>query len=324
MKTNAVAQALSSVVVGPEVVFQNLTMLPLLTRAASCEPRAAASVSVDYIVLDDALASGAAEITEVSEQGSVPDLKVVNRGALPVLIIDGEELTGARQNRVVNLTILVPAHSEVTIPVSCVEAGRWRARSHAFASAARVQYATGRARRMKDVTESIRDRGDRMSDQAGVWADIAQKSARLSVSSPTSAMEALFTGRAEPIDAVVAACPPVEGQRGAVFAVNGVVIGFDLFDRESTLRKVLPKLVRSVALDALDMEIGAIDSAHALPIRAACDLFLAAVASAPQHRAKGIGMGDDVRLTAAGLAGAGLVVDGAVVHISAFSEGAEI
>jgi hypothetical protein len=57
---------------------------------------------------------------------------VVNRGPEPVLIIDGEELVGAKQNRVVNLTILVAAQSALTIPVSCVEAGRWTARSRAF------------------------------------------------------------------------------------------------------------------------------------------------------------------------------------------------
>ena len=62
----------------------------------------------------------------MSEQGSVPALRVVNRGLHPILIVDGEELVGAKQNRVVNLAILVAAQSAFTIPVSCVEAGRWR------------------------------------------------------------------------------------------------------------------------------------------------------------------------------------------------------
>ena len=98
------------------------------------DSRASAS-TLDYLVLDEALASGLVEITEVSEQGSVPELKFINRGPKPVLIVDGEELLGAKQNRIVNLTILVAANSELTIPVSCVEAGRWRSRSRAFTSA---------------------------------------------------------------------------------------------------------------------------------------------------------------------------------------------
>ncbi len=45
-------------------------------------------------------------ITEMGEEGSVPDLKVANLGDLPLLLLDGEHLAGAKQN-------------------CCVEPGRW-------------------------------------------------------------------------------------------------------------------------------------------------------------------------------------------------------
>lgn len=64
--------------------------------------------------------------TEVDDEGSVPELRVANLGDLPLLLLDGEQLVGAKQNRILNMTVLVAAHSEVTIPVSCVEQGRWR------------------------------------------------------------------------------------------------------------------------------------------------------------------------------------------------------
>jgi hypothetical protein len=51
----------------------------------------------------------------------------------------------------------------------------------------------------------------------------------------------------------VAAVHPVEGQVGALFAVNGSPWGMDLFDSPATLGKTLPKLVRSYALDAIDV-----------------------------------------------------------------------
>lgn len=285
-------------------------------------------------MLDDALRRGSAEITEVSEHGSVPELRFVNRGRRAVLIVDGEELVGAKQNRVVNLSILVAAASELTIPVSCVEAGRWRARSRKFAAAPRAQYATGRAKRMKHVTDSLHFDGSRRSDQAEVWADIARKSERLKSSSPTAAMEAMFVDYASSIESFVRACAPIDGQVGALFAVNDVVIGFDLFDRESTLRKVLPKLVRSVAIDALDARpvedapdlLGAKsprkDRVPSSSVRAASVRFIASVSAAGQQAAKGVGLGDDVRLNAPGLVGAGLIVDGAAIHVSAFNESA--
>ena len=47
-------------------------------------------------------------------------------------MLDGEELIGAKQNRILNTTVLVAAHTEVTIPVSCVEQGRWGYRGRQF------------------------------------------------------------------------------------------------------------------------------------------------------------------------------------------------
>jgi len=58
-----------------------------------------------YLMLDEALAAGLASVTEVSVDGSVPELRLQNLAPSPVLILNGEELLGAKQNRVVNLTI---------------------------------------------------------------------------------------------------------------------------------------------------------------------------------------------------------------------------
>jgi hypothetical protein len=323
MHTNPLVAALDAITLGPEVVVDNLTMIPLLAKApapstSTLRPNTISipSTSLDYLVLDEALAAGLVEITEVSEQGSVPDLRFINRGPRPVLIVDGEELLGAKQNRIVNLTILVAANSELTIPVSCVEAGRWRSRSRAFTSAPRTQFATGRAKRMASVSFSMMARGDRMSDQAEVWDDIAQKSSRMNASSPTSAMESIFSTHAALLDSFVSRCAPVDDQIGAMFAVNGVLVGFDLFDQPSTLRKVLPKLVRSVAVDAIDA--GSAGSAEGMASVQAAQ-FLAVAAEAPQHRAPALGLGEDLRLTAPHVAGAALAVDDDVVHVSAFA-----
>ena len=65
------------------------------------------------------------EVTEVDAAGSVPELLVINRSKRAVLIIDGEEVVGAKQNRVVNTSLLLPAESTTKIPMSCTEAGRW-------------------------------------------------------------------------------------------------------------------------------------------------------------------------------------------------------
>jgi hypothetical protein len=314
----SVAGALAEVTLGREIVVGNLTMVPLVARAGKHPEHPVPFLSPNYSLLDAALARGVTEITEVSEQGSVPELLVINRGPNPVLIIDGEELVGAKQNRVVNLTILVPATSTLTIPVSCVEAGRWRARSRGFTAPARAQYATGRAKRMKHVSFNMSVSGEAVSDQSDVWADIAENSSRLGSRSPTSAMEAIYVDHAASIDTYVEGCRPVDGQVGALFAIDRVVIGFDLFDREETLRALLPKLVRSVAVDAIDHDRvrGKLDAGSASPL---AERFLAALSTVPDRAAKSIGLGDDVRLDGSGITGAALVADGSVVHLAAFT-----
>ena len=69
-----------------------------------------------------------------------------------MLLLDGEELVGAKQNRVLNLTILAPARQAITIPVSCVEAGRWHAESDAFRPAGHVMYSRARAAKASQVS----------------------------------------------------------------------------------------------------------------------------------------------------------------------------
>ena len=68
-------------------------------------------------LLAEALEDESVRAEELNEGGSVPELRVVNRGSAPVLILEGDELIGAKQNRVVNSSVLVPAGAELILPV---------------------------------------------------------------------------------------------------------------------------------------------------------------------------------------------------------------
>lgn len=302
---SVIAELLAQVKLGDPQVHLNLTLYPLLGPGCA-EP--------GYRLLDEALASGCARITEVSESGSVPDLSLVNDCAEAVLLLDGEELVGAKQNRILNLTILAPPGTTLLIPVSCVEAGRWQADAAAFSSAPRAHFAEGRARKARQVSESLRTSGTRRSDQAEVWDDIARKSERLAAHSATGAAEALYATHRARLDAYRAAFAPVEGQVGALFAINGQATGFDLFDSPATLAGLLPKLVESNALDAIDALRPGSDSAPAIEPQ----VLLAAAAGAATTTFKALGQGEDLRLEGPGLTGGALLKDGRVVHLCAF------
>lgn len=81
-----------------------------------------------FLLLEEAMARYGANVVERgAERGGATVGRIVfhNKAPLDVLLLDGEELRGGLQNRVVNKSILVPAHTELEIPVSCVERGRW-------------------------------------------------------------------------------------------------------------------------------------------------------------------------------------------------------
>lgn len=70
---------------------------------------------------------------ELTGSGSVPELRVINKSDQPVLLIEAEEMEGAKQNWVLNTSILLKENSETLIPVSCTEECRWNCTSSQLA-----------------------------------------------------------------------------------------------------------------------------------------------------------------------------------------------
>ncbi|MYF60252.1 MAG: hypothetical protein F4179_01025, partial [Gammaproteobacteria bacterium] len=191
---------------------------------------------------------------EVQKEGSVPNLAVENRSDSDVLIVDGEELVGAKQNRIANLTLLVPAERTTIIPVSCVEAGRWSYSRPDFGVTERVQYSRGRAARLHGVQASMRATGTRVSDQGAVWDNLSDKAARMEAHSPTEAMSAIYERHEATLDDYVDRLSLDADQVGAIFVTGPRQFGMDLFDRHETLAAFFPKLVRSYAIDAMERQ----------------------------------------------------------------------
>ena len=94
--------------VGRKQSYKNLALYPLLSTY---------SLDLEYLMLDEALGENLIEIAEKDNDGSVPELRVMNKSPRMILILDGEELVGAKQNRIVNTTILVQGNTTIVIPV---------------------------------------------------------------------------------------------------------------------------------------------------------------------------------------------------------------
>lgn len=268
----------------------------------------------DYLTLDEALAKNLAEVTEVSTEGRVPELFFENKGDDPILLVDGEILIGAKQNRVLNLTILVRPRSRITIPVSCVEQGRWSSSRASFTSADHAMFATAKAHKAEQVSASMRATGRRMSNQSAVWQDIEARLHKVGAASPTRSVNAAFEHRRDHLEKAVAAASPLSRQRGAVYLVNGKLAGIELFDKASTYAKLAPKLARSYALDA------AAGGEPRKPDPLVVTLTLARLKTLKVESYPGTDMGTDLRLADEALNGAALVAESAVLHLEAFAK----
>lgn len=281
----------------------SLAVVPVYTNAAP--------PAVPYHTLAQALAVGDVTVTEAAA-ANVPTLRLRNKGALPILIIDGEELAGGKQNRVLNLTLLVPADTDFTLPVSCIEAGRWRETRPTFA-AGEAAYPSLRHMNVVQVSESLRAGGPPSPSQGAVWEEVASRHRAAGTHSATGAMRDAYAQRAGDLEQteVTLRCPD-DGPVGVVALVGGRAVCADLFDRAETLRAYWPRLVRSYTLESLG-------AAPLAPAPDSAQNLLRRPLEASLKPRPSAGLGVDVRIEGNAVVGAALVQAGAALHTALFA-----
>jgi len=289
----------STIQVGEPTECRGIVVAPLYPRST---PTAA------YTTLEVALGRGFA-VTETSSLGTVPELRVVNPLDEAVLLYDGEELVGAKQDRILNVSVLVAAGSTLAIPVSCVEAGRWSPRSEKFGAARHLTSPEVRERKNRVLADQPMVRGYAQSE---VWSAVADKAARLHAPSETGAQGDLFRSREGELGGLRAAFPLQPGQSGALLVLGDRGLCLDYVSRPDAFATLYPKLLDGYLLDALDW----IDRPAAKPSR--IEAFLTALGDTTVTRRPSEGLGDDVRLAGAAVHGSGLELDGEPIQLSAF------
>ncbi len=267
-----------------------------------------------YTTLDDALAAKTLDITEITESGSVPVLKVVNKAENMVFLMSGEQLIGAKQNRVLNASILVPGRSELPIPVSCVQAGRWRYHSPKFFSGGTMSHGYLRKMMSLHAKEGYRREGRPTSEQSEVWSEVARKLEIMGSPSYSAELQQAYADYEYKFADLLGQLQAPKDCCGVAFALAGQIAGADLFDKQTTLLKLWPKLVRAYMLDALE----GLHTKAAPVSRETVRQWFQSSAQASVETFKSPGVGDDVRLEGASLVGAALVVDKKPIHVELF------
>jgi hypothetical protein len=275
---------------------------------------------VRHLVLKEAMEKGLLAIGEVSEGGHVPQLRVTNNADAPVLILDGEELFGAKQNRVLNTTVLLKKHSTTVIPVSCTEQGRWHYESKTFTESGIIMSPRLREVKNRSVQESLRTSREFRSDQGAIWEGIRDQADHASVSSPTSAMRDVHENRKEDITDYGRHFPLVPGQQGILVAIGAEVAGMDVVAYPQAYALLHDKLVQSYVMDAIIQE----SNGHGNPGKEKAQAFINGIGECTMTRYKSVGHGWDVRFEGETLFGSALEYRGGAVHLAFFASQAQV
>ena len=269
----------------------------------------------EYLSLSEALEKSMIEVTEVSEGGSVPYLKVRNLSSRKVLLLDGEELMGAKQNRVLNTTVLVPEDEELTVPVSCSERGRWRYKGKTFEDSNLIMAKKTQSLKSSSVSHSLEYQESYFSDQGGVWNSIDQMHAKYASGSHTAAMKHVYDQQGELLSAYLEKFPCLENQRGVVVFVDGELAGCEMISKNKPYLRCHEKIIKSFCIDLLHRKIKEEEKTGSL--EKARD-WLASIENWKTNRFKSLGIGDDLRLKNGVSHGNALLAEDTVVHFVAF------
>jgi hypothetical protein len=268
----------------------------------------------DYLTMKEAMDSHHLSVTEVTEGGTVPELKVINLAEKPVLLLDGEELSGAKQNRVLNTSILLREKSETAIPVSCTEHGRWSYSSSFFEESGHIMSAKLRRVKNASVGENLKFARSFCSDQGAVWDEIAVQAMVNKVNTPTGAMRDILEAKKEDLDAFLEHFPVVTDQNGLMVLVNGEVVGLDIVSRTPAFNTLHPKLIKSYVMDALTEKPVKGKEAS----RKKADAFLNKILRCGEHTFDSVGYGHDYRYEGKKIVGSALVHESTVIHMAFF------
>lgn len=209
---------------------ENIKIIPIKTE----------KTYIDILTLKKGLELGLVEIKEC-ENSQVNTLIVKNESVTPLILIDGEEVVGGDQNRIVNSTILIDAKSEMKIPVSCSEKNRWHYKNEFKQSNYIANYRTRLAK----------EHASRQSNhfQDIIWSSIDELESQTEFTSPTCAMEESYENQKFDLNEIIKKFQIIPGQTGVLIMIDGEIKGFEVFLNSEMYKEFHEKILKSYLID---------------------------------------------------------------------------
>lgn len=266
----------------------------------------------DFLTLKKGYEMNLVEIKEL-DHSTVNAVSCKNDSVAPLILIDGDEITGAIQNRIINDTLLIPAKSTVNIPVSCTEHGRWHTRGEGEASRTFEPslYSANHSTRSRKSRASYEER----DYQGEVWDSISEFESRSNFKSMTSALNDSYENLKDKQNDYLSKFHIEDGQNGVIFIVNGEIKGLELFYNHSIYKQYHEKLCRSYIIEAI-VEKKSVDNIDRLEFVKVMEN----ISHSEFKSKKSIGLGDNVKFSNDFGSGSSLVWEDELIHMTFFKD----
>lgn len=269
-----------------------------------------------YMTLKRALLEGVLKIVELDENATVSELVATNVSDEHILVVEGEEILGAMQNRVLNTTVLLLPNSVTRIPVSCTELGRWSETSAQFSDSDEVMPSKVRVGMKERVSYSMRQ-NSRDSGQSAVWNDIDLLAEDLGVHSRTSAMKDTTLRYRADLDSQSEDFDPAVGQVGSVIFVDSEMVGLEIVSSPDAFKELWPKMFRSYAIDALRTKPRGDSNVELAKV---VEKLLTGIPTWIWDNFDGVGGGQELRSKSGDSVGSALALDEDLVYMSVINK----
>ena len=244
-------QFINLIEIEEEISYKNIKVFPLHLKATDLR-------TIKLKTLDEALKDG---ILEIQETSIVGNLKFINKSKTDkILIVEGDIVQGGRQNRVINITMILDEDSQVTVPTSCVEQGRWHGSSSSFSSSSSKSTSSMYRKLNETVYCNYAALGGKglsayASDQPALWNTIDHQLSDIDVSSPTNSFLDSCSVRDEDINDYIEKIMTHIKDCCGLAAVIGSKIVVSIADSVELFMPSIKATLKSHIIDALSAKI---------------------------------------------------------------------
>ena len=224
--------------------YKNLKIVPLSVENSFKE---------DILTLKKGFEMGLVTIKECGKS-TVSQVTVVNNAVTPLLLVDGEEILGAKQNRIISGTVLIPAKTTQNIDVCCSEKGRWafKEEKNIFSCADNIAPASIRGNMNYAKYEDTKNHQGFKSDiQQGVWKDISKLEKEMDFKSETSALSENYANNQEKLENYLEHFKRLDNQSGLIAILNDEIIGCEILVKPYIYKDYHENFLRSYIIEAL-------------------------------------------------------------------------